>query len=51
MKKTIFMITLALACMFAQAQVIDPLLQTERSPDNLKLPGLLCTKAIRRITH
>ena len=29
MKKTIFMITLALACMFAQAQVIDPLLQEE----------------------
>jgi len=29
MKKTIFMITLALACMFAQAQVIDPLLQDE----------------------
>lgn len=29
MKKTIFMITLVLACMFAQAQVIDPLLQEE----------------------
>ena len=29
MKKTIFMIALALACMFAQAQVIDPLLQEE----------------------
>lgn len=29
MKKTIFMITLALACMYAQAQVIDPLLQEE----------------------
>ncbi len=29
MKKTIFMITLALACMFVQAQVIDPLLQEE----------------------
>ena len=36
MKKTIFMITLALACMFAQAQVIDPLLQEEmnRRTDN-----------------
>ncbi len=29
MKKTIFTIALALACMFAQAQVIDPLLQEE----------------------
>lgn len=29
MKKTVFMIALALACMFAQAQVIDPLLQEE----------------------
>jgi len=36
MKKTIFMITLALACMFTQAQVIDPLLQEEmnRRTDN-----------------
>ena len=36
MKKTIFMITLAVACMFAQAQVIDPLLQEEmnRRTDN-----------------
>ena len=36
MKKTIFTIALALACMFAQAQVIDPLLQEEmnRRTDN-----------------